>query len=111
METYYKPEDLPKFEEIGKEAPNMAKKFFEYYAEVFKDSVDSNNRGWGEEGEDAVSNSPWPPLYERGGMRGRYIGDKCIVKEDVGDGWKYSSVEAGVVAPDGGMRFNGEDGT
>ena len=35
METYYKPEDLPKFEEIGKEAPELAKKFFEYYAAVF----------------------------------------------------------------------------
>jgi 4-carboxymuconolactone decarboxylase len=35
METYYKPEDLPKFEEIGKEAPDLAKKFFEYYTAVF----------------------------------------------------------------------------
>jgi len=35
METYYKPEDLPKFEEIGKEAPELAKKFFEYYGAVF----------------------------------------------------------------------------
>ena len=35
METYYKPDDLPKFEEIGKEAPDLAKKFFEYYAAVF----------------------------------------------------------------------------
>jgi 4-carboxymuconolactone decarboxylase len=35
METYYKPEDLAKFEEIGKEAPDLAKKFFEYYAAVF----------------------------------------------------------------------------
>jgi len=35
MESYYKPEDLPKFEEIGKEAPELAKKFFEYYAAVF----------------------------------------------------------------------------
>lgn len=31
METYYKAEDLPKFEEIGKEAPDLAKKFFDYY--------------------------------------------------------------------------------
>ena len=38
METYYKPEDLPKFGEIGKEAPQMAKKFFEYYKEVFAES-------------------------------------------------------------------------
>ena len=35
METYYQPEDLAKFEEIGKEAPDLAKKFFEYYAAVF----------------------------------------------------------------------------
>ena len=35
METYYKPEDFPKFEEIGKEAPDLAKKFFEYYTAVF----------------------------------------------------------------------------
>lgn len=35
METYYKPEDLAKFEEIGKEAPDLARKFFEYYAAVF----------------------------------------------------------------------------
>ncbi len=35
METYYKPEDLPKFEEIGKEVPELAKKFFEYYGAVF----------------------------------------------------------------------------
>jgi len=35
MDTYYKPEDLSKFEEIGKEAPDLAKKFFEYYAAVF----------------------------------------------------------------------------
>jgi len=27
METYYKPEDLPKFEEIGKEAQDLAKNF------------------------------------------------------------------------------------
>jgi 4-carboxymuconolactone decarboxylase len=35
METYYNPEDLAKFEEIGDEAPELAKKFFEYYGEVF----------------------------------------------------------------------------
>ncbi len=35
METYYKPDDLLKFEEIGKEAPEMAKKFFDYYTTVF----------------------------------------------------------------------------
>ena len=35
MERYYKPEDLPKFEEIGKDAPELAKKFFDYYGDVF----------------------------------------------------------------------------
>ena len=35
MDTYYKPEDLPKFEEIGEEAPELAEKFFDYYGTVF----------------------------------------------------------------------------
>jgi len=35
MEIYYHPEDLSKFAEIGKDAPDLAKKFFEYYAAVF----------------------------------------------------------------------------
>jgi len=35
METYYKPEDLSKFEEIGEDAPELAKKFFDYYQAVF----------------------------------------------------------------------------
>jgi len=39
METYYKPEDLPKFEEIGKEAPDLAKKFFDYYNAVFAEGA------------------------------------------------------------------------
>jgi len=37
VETYYDPKDLPKFEEIGKEAPELARKFFEYYQAVFKE--------------------------------------------------------------------------
>jgi len=37
METYYKPEDLPKFEEIGRDAPQLAQKFFEYYDAVFSE--------------------------------------------------------------------------
>ncbi len=36
-ETYYKPEDLPKFEEIGKAAPDLAKKFFDWYGSVFEE--------------------------------------------------------------------------
>ncbi len=35
METYYHPKDLPRFEEIGRDAPELAKKFFEYYQAVF----------------------------------------------------------------------------
>lgn len=35
MESYYEPQDLPKFEEIGKEASELAKKFFDYYSTVF----------------------------------------------------------------------------
>ncbi len=35
MPTYYDPADLPKFEEIGKDAPELAKKFFDYYNTVF----------------------------------------------------------------------------
>ncbi len=37
METYYNPQDLPKFEEIGKDAPELAQKFFEYYGQVFSE--------------------------------------------------------------------------
>ena len=37
MDSYYKPEDLPKFEEIGKDAPELARKFFDYYSTVFTD--------------------------------------------------------------------------
>ena len=39
METYYNPADLGKFEEIGKNAPELAKKFFDYYAAVFADGA------------------------------------------------------------------------
>ncbi|GAB4338907.1 MAG: arsenosugar biosynthesis-associated peroxidase-like protein [Desulfobulbaceae bacterium] len=35
MKTYYDPADLAKFGEIGEEAPEVAKKFFEYYQAVF----------------------------------------------------------------------------
>ena len=37
MKSYYDPQDLPKFEEIGKEASELAKKFFDYYSTVFAD--------------------------------------------------------------------------
>lgn len=37
METYYDPSDLKKFETIGKNAPELAKKFFDYYDAVFSE--------------------------------------------------------------------------
>ena len=39
METYYDPRDLSKFQEIGEEAPDLAKKFFEYYGSVFAEGA------------------------------------------------------------------------
>jgi 4-carboxymuconolactone decarboxylase len=39
MKTYYDPDDLPKFEQIGREAPGLAKKFFDYYGEVFAEGA------------------------------------------------------------------------
>lgn len=39
MDTYYKPEDLPKFPEVGKEAPELARKFFDYYGSVFAEGA------------------------------------------------------------------------
>lgn len=38
-ETYYAPKDLAKFTEIGEFEPNLAKKFFEYYGEVFEEGA------------------------------------------------------------------------
>jgi len=35
MENYYHPQDLPKFQEIGEEVPDLAEKFFDYYGAVF----------------------------------------------------------------------------
>jgi 4-carboxymuconolactone decarboxylase len=35
MDSYYKPEDLEKFEQIGEDAPELARKFFDYYGAVF----------------------------------------------------------------------------
>jgi 4-carboxymuconolactone decarboxylase len=39
METYYDPNDLAKFGEIGKEAPDLANKFFDYYGAVFAEGA------------------------------------------------------------------------
>ncbi len=35
MSTYYDPQDLPRFAEIGQQAPELAQKFFDYYGAVF----------------------------------------------------------------------------
>jgi alkylhydroperoxidase/carboxymuconolactone decarboxylase family protein len=34
MASYYDPKDLPRFSEIGKDAPELAGKFFDYYGAV-----------------------------------------------------------------------------
>ena len=39
METYYDPKDLAKFGEIGKDAPELANKFFTYYGAVFAEGA------------------------------------------------------------------------
>lgn len=39
METYYKPDDLPKFPEIGQQVPELAEKFFDYYNSVFAEGA------------------------------------------------------------------------
>lgn len=38
-ETYYKPEDLKKFEDVGEFGPELAEKFFEYYGAVFEEGA------------------------------------------------------------------------
>lgn len=39
MDTYYDPKDLNKFGKIADFEPNLAKKFFDYYGEVFKEGA------------------------------------------------------------------------
>lgn len=39
MDTYYDPADLAKFSEIGEHAPDLAKKFFDWYGSVFEDGA------------------------------------------------------------------------
>lgn len=39
MTAYYDSEDLGKFAEIGKEAPELARKFFDYYGAVFAEGA------------------------------------------------------------------------
>jgi 4-carboxymuconolactone decarboxylase len=35
MESYYDPKDLPRFEQVGDDVPQLARKFFDYYHAVF----------------------------------------------------------------------------
>lgn len=39
MSDYYDPKDLPRFSEIGEDAPELWKKFSEWYGAVFKDGA------------------------------------------------------------------------
>ncbi len=39
MEDYYNPQDLKKFADIGKDAPELANKFFAYYGAVFSEGA------------------------------------------------------------------------
>jgi len=39
METYYNPADLAKFGDIGKDAPELSRKFFDYYGAVFAEGA------------------------------------------------------------------------
>ena len=58
--SYFKPEDLKKFGEITDLQPEMGRKFFAWYNEVFKDRANdgSHSRGCGDQ-------------------RWRYIGQCC----------------------------------
>ena len=38
-DTYYDPEDLKKFEDVGEFGPELAEKFFEYYGAVFEEGA------------------------------------------------------------------------
>lgn len=39
MKTYYDPADLARFGDVGKDAPELAAKFFEYYGAVFAEGA------------------------------------------------------------------------
>ncbi|HEY3308168.1 MAG TPA: arsenosugar biosynthesis-associated peroxidase-like protein [Desulfuromonadaceae bacterium] len=39
MKTYYDPADLPSFGDIAKDAPELGKKFFDYYGAVFAEGA------------------------------------------------------------------------
>jgi len=39
VETYYNPEDLAKFSDMAKDAPELGKAFFSYYGKVFEEGA------------------------------------------------------------------------
>ena len=39
MQQYYKPEDLPRFGEISRNAEELGRKFFDWYGSVFEDGA------------------------------------------------------------------------
>ncbi len=39
MTTYYRPEDLARFPEIGEHSPELAKRFFDWYGAVFAEGA------------------------------------------------------------------------
>jgi len=39
VKTYYDPQDLARFKEIGKNAPELGERFFDYYNAVFADGA------------------------------------------------------------------------
>ena len=38
-DTYYRPADLPRFGDIAEDAPELAKKFFDWYGAVFEEGA------------------------------------------------------------------------
>jgi 4-carboxymuconolactone decarboxylase len=38
-DSYYQPQDLPKFGEIGESAPDLAERFFSWYSAVFEEGA------------------------------------------------------------------------
>jgi hypothetical protein len=45
MDSYYDPRDLAKFADVGEEAPELAKKFFDYYGAVFAEAAHRAGKG------------------------------------------------------------------
>ena len=75
METYYRPQDLLKFPEIGKEAPALAQKFFDYYQAVFAEGA-LTETGKGPDRPGRGPCGPVPLLHRRlyPGLPGKRVG-------------------------------------